>query len=113
QEHLAANIRALVIVPVPLACLDAVADEHDLPIRDDVILRPLRPRDEIIEISERPGRASLTPHERRMRGHADECYGLEVGSVAARGLQAERLELGRDVLRGQSAPARRRGAALR
>src|SRR5438034_1085174 len=112
HEHLAANIRALVVVPLPLACLDAVADEHDLAIRDDVTLRPLSPRDEIIEISEGPGRATLAPHQRRVRGHADECYGLEVGAVATRGLQAERLELDRDVLRGQSAAARRRGAAL-
>src|SRR2546427_12287751 len=71
HEHLAANIRALVVVPLPLACLDAVADEHDLAIGDDVTLRPLRPREEIIERSEGPGLATLAPPHRRMRGHPD------------------------------------------
>src|SRR3989449_7074076 len=61
----------------------------------------------------RPPRSTLFPYttlfrSRRVRRHADECYGLEVGSVATRGLHAERLELGRDVLRGQSATARDR-----
>ena len=112
EQHLAAHVRVLVVVPLPLRGPDAIAHEDHFAVRHDVALRPLRPGDEVVQVLEGVRRAAPAPDQRRTRCHPDQRHRLEIRSVGGPRLEPHRLELRGDVLDRQASAAGGRRSPL-
>ena len=95
------QVRALVVVPAALRCRDPVADEHEWRTFDhDAIHRSQREGLDVLVLHERQFDARNGHANLRIVRHlrANERHGLSPAAGLAPGLEAERLELGDEIL---------------